>query len=71
MVAHKEWKQHERIEDVCHEAEGVRVRAVADKEHREAVEQSKKCPHVEEAEEEVDMTVEHCKWCIVKGMLSL
>src|SRR5258708_17409926 len=71
MVAHKEWKQHERIEDTRHEAEAARVRAVADKEHREAVEQSKKCPHVEEVEEEVDTTVECCKWCIVKGMPSL
>ena len=49
----------------------MRVRAVANKEHREAAEQSKKHPHVEEAEEEVDMTVEHCKWCITKGTPSL
>src|SRR6266478_1797546 len=61
MAAHEEWKQHERIEDAHHEAEAARVRAVADKEHREAVEWSKKHPCVEEAEEEVDMTIEHCK----------
>ncbi|SRR5258707_752371 len=71
MAARKEWKQHERIEDARREAEAARVRAAANKEHREAVEQSKKHPHVEEAEEEVDMTIEHCKWCIAKGMLSL
>src|SRR5260370_42160046 len=71
MAARKEWKQCERIEDAHREAEAVRVRAVADKEHREAAEQSKKCPHVEEVEEEVDMTIEHCKWCITKGTPSL
>src|SRR5258708_19076244 len=70
MVSHKEWKQHEQIEDACREAEAARVRAAADKEHREAAEQSKKHPCVEEAEEEVDTTVEHCKWCIAKGTLS-
>src|SRR5258705_5292493 len=71
MAACEEWKQHERIEDMHREAEAARVRAAADKEHREAAEQSKKCPHVEEVEEEVDTTVEHCKWCIAKGMPSL
>ena len=71
MAAHKEWKQREQIEDMHCKAEAVRVRAVADKEHREAAEWSKKCPCVEEAEEEVDMAIEHCKWCITKGMLSL
>src|SRR5260221_10000327 len=71
MVAHKEWKQHEKIEDAHCKAEAARVRAAANKEHREAEEQSKKCPHVEEAEEEVDTTVECCKRCIVKGMPSL
>ena len=71
MAAHEEWKQHAQIEDVHHEAEAARVRAAANKECREAVEQSKKHPHVEEAEEEVDMTIECCKWCIMKGTLSL
>ncbi len=71
MASHEEWKQHERIEDVHHEAEAARVRAAADKEGREAAEWSKKCPRVEEAEEEVDMTIECCKQCITKGMPSL
>ena len=71
MAACEEWKQCERIEDAHCKAEAARVRAAADKEHREAAEQSKKCPHVEEVEEEVDTTVEHCKWCIAKGMPSL
>src|SRR5258708_35954478 len=71
MVACEEWKQHERIEDMHHEAEAARVRAAANKECREAAERSKKHPCVEEAEEEVDTTVEHCKWCIMKGTPSL
>ncbi len=71
MEAHKQWKQHEQIKDMRHEAEAVRVRAVAKKEHREAVEQSRKCPHVEEVEDEADMSIECCKWCIMKGMPSL
>ena len=71
MEAHEQWKQCEQIKDTHCKAEAVRVRAAADKEHREAAEQSKKCPHVEEAEEEVDTTIEHCKWCITKGTLSL
>ena len=52
-------------------AEAARVSAAAKKEHREAAEQSRKCPHVEEVEDEADMPVEHCKWCITKGTLSL
>ncbi len=56
---------------MCCEAEAVRVRAVAEKEHREAVEWSRKHPCVKEAEDEADTSVEHCKWCITKGMLSL
>ena len=40
-LAREEWKQHEQIEDAHREAEAARVRAAADKEHREAVEQSK------------------------------
>src|SRR5260221_4257698 len=71
MAARKEGKQHEQIEDTHCKAEAARVRAAADKEHREAAEQSKKCPHVEEAEKEVETTVECCKRCIVKGMPSL
>src|SRR5258708_39863347 len=71
MVACEEWKQCEQIEDVHREAEAARVRAVADKEHREAVEWSKKRPRVEEAEEAVDMTVEGCKQCLGQGRASL
>src|SRR5260221_12254005 len=71
MEACEQWKQCERIKDAHHEAEAVRVRAVADKEHREAAEWSKKCPCVKEAEDEADMPIECCKWCIAKGMPSL
>ena len=71
MAACEEWKQCEQIEDMHCEAEAARVRAVANKECREAAEWSKKCPCVEEAEEEVDMPIEHCKQCIAKGMPSL
>ncbi len=71
MEAHEQWKQHERIEDVHHEAEAARVRAVADKEHREAVEHSRKCPHVKEVEDEANTPIECCKQCIMKGTLSL
>ena len=66
MVSREEWKQREQIEDAHREAEAARVRAAADKECREAAEWSKKCPHVEEAEDEADMPVECCKWCIRK-----
>ncbi len=51
---------------MCHEAEAARVRAVADKEHREAAEQSKKHPHVEEAEDEADTPVECCNGALQK-----
>src|SRR6266446_3899768 len=71
MGACEQWKQHERIEDAHCEAEAVRVRAAANKECREAVEWSKKCPCVKEVEEEADMPIEHCKQCITKGMPSL
>ncbi len=53
------------------EAEAVRMRAVAEKEHREAAEQARKCPCVKEVEDEADTFVECCKWCIAKGMPSL
>src|SRR5258707_6807530 len=38
MEAHEQWKQSERIKDVCREAEAARARAVAKKERREAAE---------------------------------
>src|SRR5258708_10122460 len=52
MEAHKWWKQSEWIEDAHWEAEAARARAVAEKEHMEAAEQSRKrhCL-VEEGEE--------------------
>src|SRR5258707_6555695 len=53
------------------EAEAARVRAVAKKEHREAVEQARKRPHIEEVEDEPGTFIKHCKWCIAKGMPSL
>src|SRR5258708_15346139 len=67
MEACEQWKQCERIKDMHCEAEAARVRAVANKECREAAEQSKKHPHVEKAEDEADMTIEHCKckWCVM------
>src|SRR5258708_24239138 len=56
MAAREEWKQHERIEDTCCKAEAARVGAVGNKEHREAAEWGKKCPHVPGGGEEVEMT---------------
>src|SRR6266436_10404465 len=50
MEARKQWKQCERIEDVHREAEAARARAVAEKEHREAAEQSRKHCRLEEGE---------------------
>ncbi len=49
----------------------MRVRAAAEKECRETAEWARKCPHVEEAEDEAGTSVGCCKWCITKGMLSL
>src|SRR5260370_24220253 len=42
MEACERWKQSEWIKDMCREAEAARARAVAEKEHREAAEQSRK-----------------------------
>src|SRR5258708_17351165 len=42
MEAHKQWKQGEQIEDMCREAEAARAHAAAEKEHREAAEQTRK-----------------------------
>ena len=67
MEACEWWKQGEWIEDTCWEAEAARVRAAAEKEHREAAEQSRKCHHLKEEEAEAGMSVEHCKQCIAKG----
>src|SRR5258707_15027233 len=61
------WKQSEQIEDAHWEAEAARARAVAEKEHREAAEWSRKHRHLEEEEVEAGMSVEHCKRCSAKG----
>src|SRR5258707_15743147 len=42
MDVHERWKQGERIEDACQEAEAARARAVAEKECREAAEWTRK-----------------------------
>ncbi len=61
MEACKRWKQGEQIEDVHQEAEAARARAVAEKERREAAEQSRKHHCLEEGEGEAGMSVECCK----------
>src|SRR5258706_14980040 len=61
MEAHKWWKQSEWIEDAHWEAEAARARAVAEKEHREAAERSRKCCCLEEQEVEAGMSVKCCK----------
>ena len=67
MEAHEQWKQSEQIEDACQEAEAARARAVAEKECREAAEQSRKCRRLEEEGVEAGTSVEHCKQCSAKG----
>src|SRR5258707_13458275 len=67
MEARKQWKQGEWIEDMCWEAEAARAWAVAEKEHREAAEQSRKHCHLKEGEAEASMSVECCKRCAAKG----
>ena len=67
MEAREQWKQSERIEDTCWEAEAARARAVAEKERREAAEQSRKCHHLEEEGVEAGTSVKCCKRCSAKG----
>src|SRR5260221_5134194 len=67
MEVHKQWKQGEWIKDTHQEAEAARARAAAEKECREAAEQSRKCCHLEEEEAEAGTSVEHCKQCSAKG----
>src|SRR5258708_3626801 len=67
MEAHEWWKQGERIEDACREAEAARARAAAEKERREAAEQTRKRCRLEEGEAEAGTSVECCKRCAVKG----
>src|SRR6266436_6617066 len=61
MEVHKRWKQSEWIEDTHREAEGARARAVAEKEHREAAEQSRKHCCLKEEGAEAGTSIEHCK----------
>src|SRR5260221_4517935 len=67
MEACKRWKQGERIEDTRREAEAARARAAAEKECREAAEQTRKCRQLEEGEAEASMSIECCKRCAAKG----
>src|SRR5258707_1350230 len=67
MEVCEQWKQSEWIKDACQEAEAARARAVAEKEHREAAEQSRKHRHLKEVEVEAGMSVKHCKRCSTKG----
>ncbi len=64
---HEQWKQHKQIEDPHQEAKAARVRAAAKKEHREAVEWTRKHPHIEEEEAEAGPSIECSKHCILKG----
>ncbi len=61
------WKQGEWIKDTHQEAEAARARAVAEKEHREAAEQSRKRHCLEEEGAEAGTSVKHCKQCSAKG----
>src|SRR5258707_15114089 len=67
MEACKWWKQSEQIEDAHQEAEAARARAAAEKEHREAAEQSRKCHHLKEEGVEAGTSIKHCKRCSAKG----
>src|SRR6266436_6077946 len=67
MEACEQWKQSEQIEDACREAEAARARAVAEKEHREAAEQSRKCCCLKEEGAEAGTSIECCKRCSAKG----
>src|SRR5258708_243008 len=67
MEAHEQWKQGEWIEDAHREAEAARVWAVAEKERREAAEQSRKHHCLKEEEAEAGTSVKHCKQCAMKG----
>ena len=61
LEVHEQWKQGEWLKDACWAAEAARARAAAEKEHREAEEQSRKCHHLEEEEVEASMSIKHCK----------
>src|SRR5258707_7051690 len=67
MEACERWKQGEQIKDACREAEAARAHAVAEKERREAAEQTRKCCRLKEGEAEAGTSVERCKRCAMKG----
>src|SRR5260221_3615339 len=67
MEVRERWKQGERIEDVHREAEAARAHAAAEKEHREAAEQTRKRRRLEEGEVEAGTFVQCCKRCATKG----
>ena len=61
----KHWKQQERAEDACREAEATKAKAAADARCQGGGEQVRKHPHIEEGE--AGPSVERCKCCIAKG----
>src|SRR5258708_21128077 len=68
VEAHDRWKQSEQVEDVCRESEAARAQAATEKEWREAVEQSRKHPHLEDdVGTSASTIVVHCKGCIARG----
>src|SRR5260221_2589105 len=67
MEAREWWKQGEQIADVRREAEAARARAAAEKECREAAEQTRKHHRLKEGEAEAGTSVKHCKRCAAKG----
>src|SRR5258708_18613645 len=67
MEARERWKQGEWIKDARWEAEAARACAVAEKEHREAAEQTRKCHRLKEGEAEARMSVERCKQVAERG----
>ena len=68
VEARDRWKQSEQVEDACRESEAARARAAMEKEWREAMEQSRKHPHLED---DIGMStstvIAHCKGCIARG----
>ena len=67
MEAREWWKQGERIKDACWEAEAARARAAAEKERREAAEQTRKHHRLKEGEGEASTSIKRCKRCAAKG----
>src|SRR5258708_38120377 len=68
VEARDRWKQSEQVEDVRREAEAARVWAATEKEWREATEQSRKHPCLEDdVGTSASAVVVHCKGCIARG----